>query len=192
MAFGHFGLASRVVMPLRAAELNVSPQQGGPMTYRHITTALMALAAALHASGALAQHSESTPAVHIIWMGGADCPPCVVWRREELPKLKASMEFARVKFTYVDKVVQSAVPPRFFLPEEVKRYKEKLDEASSGRRGSPQAAIIVNGEVYDYFHGTRSAEEFERMLAAIRMGREYPFKRCLKISTEWKRCEIAG
>ena len=51
---------------------------------------------------------------------------------------------------------------------------------------------MVNGVVYDYFHGTRTAEEFERMLVAIRTGGEYPFKRCVRASTQWRKCDVAG
>lgn len=106
--------------------------------------------------------------------------------------MKQSTEFARVRFSYVEKSIKSTVPLRLFLPEEVKQYKDKLDEASSRRQGSPQAAIMVNGEVYDYFHGTRTAEEFANMLVAIRSGSKYPFMRCVKMSTQWRQCEVAA
>lgn len=139
-----------------------------------------------------AQRSGGEPDVHIIWMGGADCPPCVAWRRDELPKLMTSTEFQRVKFTYVTKTIKSAVPIRFFLPDEIKPYKDKLDVASAGVTGSPQAAIMVNGEIYDYFRGVRTAKEFENMLGTIRTGGEYPFKRCIKVSSQWGKCDVEG
>ena len=141
---------------------------------------------------ARAQEAVVPSSVHFIWMGGNDCPPCVAWRQTELPKLQRSPEFSAIRFSYVTKAIRSPVPPSFFLPSEVKPYKDKLDFASSGRDGSPQAAVIVNGEVFDYFQGTRTAEEIESMLAAIRMGRPYPFDRCIKASTRWKTCEVRG
>ena len=152
--------------------------------------ALVALAALT--SQATSAQVSTEPQVHIIWMGGNDCPPCVAWRRDELPKLQRSPQFTASKFSYVPKTIKSSVPPSMFLPSEVKPYKEKLDYASSGKGGSPQAAILVNGEVFDYFHGTRSAEDFERMLVSVRTGAAYPFPRCLKVSSAWGKCEIAG
>jgi len=161
---------------------------------RLLVTVFAVLPACLLSSKAtLAQPlSGAAPVVHVIYMGGADCPPCVAWRMEELPKLKATREFPRVKFSFVEKVVRSPVPPRLFLPAEVRPFKEKLDYASSGRSGSPQVAIVVDGEVFDYFHGTRTAHEYSRMLAAILDGNEYPFKRCVKVSRQWRECEIPG
>ncbi|MBC7720288.1 MAG: hypothetical protein H7Z77_10945 [Chitinophagaceae bacterium] len=132
------------------------------------------------------------PSVQLVWMGGNDCPPCVAWRKDELPKLQKSEEFKGITFSYVSKVIRSTVPASFFLPAEVKPYKDKLDYASSGRGGSPQAALIVNGEVFDYFHKTRTASEIEAMLNAVRNNTKYPFERCLKASTEWGKCEIKG
>ena len=101
-----------------------------------------------------------------------------------MPKLENSPEFAAVKLSYVIKAVASPVPPSFFLPSEVRVYKDKLDFASSSCRGSPQTAILVNGEIFDYFQGIRTTEEYERMLAAIRTGVIYPFDRCTKVFLE--------
>lgn len=138
----------------------------------------------------IAQVSVPPPTVMLVWMGGNDCPPCVAWRKDELPKLQKSEEYKNITFSYVIKLIRSSVPASFFLPAEVKPYKDKLDYASSGRGGSPQAALIVNGEVFDYFHKTRSASDIETMLYAVRNNTKYPFVRCLKASTEWGRCEI--
>jgi hypothetical protein len=138
-----------------------------------------------------AQNVKSNPQIHLIWFGGDDCPPCVIWRRQELPKLQESAIFNGVKFSYVEKIVRSSVPPVDLLPAEVKTYKQKLDEASSGRSGSPQAAVMVNGQVYDYFHMGRFADDIELMIVSIRSGSPYPFKRCLKMSKDWGRCELA-
>lgn len=145
---------------------------------------------ALFASGSAS--SETAPMVQFVWMGGNDCPPCVAWRKDELPKLVASEEFKKVTFSYVVKSIRSSVPSSFFLPAEAKPFKDKLDLASSGRGGSPQAALIVNGEVFDYFHKTRSAIEIESMLFAVRTGTPYPFERCIKVSSQWGKCEVAG
>ena len=130
--------------------------------------------------------------IHMIYMGGNDCPPCVVWRSLELPKLQKSAAFKAITFSYVQKAIKSPVPSSFFLPDEVKPYKQKLDQASEGRSGSAQVAILVNGEVYDYYRGTRSAEEVEAMLLSIKSGGQYPFKTCLKFTGAFKTCSANG
>ena len=130
--------------------------------------------------------------IHFIWMGGNDCPPCVAWRAVELPKLQQSAEFKSVRFSYVIKTIKSTVPNKMFLPPEVAPLKEKLDEASGGRSGSPKAAFVVNGEVYDFFSGARTAEALQSMIRAIRDGTPYPFKRCLKVSPQSGKCELAA
>ena len=59
--------------------------------------------------------AQTPPKVHLIWMGGSDCPPCVNWRRFELPKLEKMAEFQEVTFSYVAKTIKSPVPASFFL-----------------------------------------------------------------------------
>ena len=127
--------------------------------------------------------------VLFVYMGGNDCPPCRVWRAIDLPKLQASPEFKFIEFAFVIKSVGASVPPTTFLPESVRPYKLLLDTASSGGPGSPQSAIIVDGKVFDYFHGTRSASEIEAMLRAIRTDAPYPQQRCAKMSSIGRACE---
>ncbi len=144
-------------------------------------------------ASALSQSGPAQPPeVHFIWMGGNDCPPCKVWRGIELPKLQASPEFQRIRYSYVTKTIGAAVPPKFFLPEEVRPYKDILDVAGAGGPGSPQAAVIVNGQVFDYFWGYRSAEDIVMMLNSIRTGSLYPFSRCIKMSRQGRSCEVRG
>ena len=140
---------------------------------------------------AAAQRTAKVPEIMMINMGGNDCPPCVAWRRTELPKLQATEAFAAIRYVHVEKVIQSAVPPRFFLPPEVKPFKDKLDIASGGNVGSPQVAILVNGEVYDYYWATPSAEVVEQMILSITSGSPYPRDRCIRRTSRW-RCETPG
>ena len=156
----------------------------------HLTALLLALAASPPAAGA---PSDGPPPrdVHMVYMGGNDCPPCVAWRKDELPKLQRTAAFKGIRFSHVDKSIRSAVPPSFFLPEEVRHYKAQLDAASGGNTGSPQTAILVNGKVYDYYFGSRSAADIEAMLLAIQDRTPYPWPRCVRRGARWS-CEDGG
>jgi hypothetical protein len=126
----------------------------------------------------LAVAGHIAPKIQMIYMGGNDCPPCVAWRGLELPKLEKTEAFKAIQYSFVTKGVRSGVPSSFFLPADVKPHKDKLEEAGAGNTGSAQTAILVNGEIFDYYFGTRSALEIEERLAAIHAGGRYPFTRC--------------
>ncbi len=159
---------------------------------RFLRDCLLALAAMGFVLLASARTLPRPATVQFVWMGGNDCPPCVAWRAQQLPKLEKTEIFESITFSYVPKTIKSSVPPRFFLPESVKPLKDKLDAASSGRTGSPQAAVVVNGEVFDYFFGARSAEDIEEMLRAARDGTRYPFPRCVKLLAGGRGCAVTG
>ena len=134
------------------------------------------------AQSAATVQAVSKPRVHLVVMGGNDCPPCVAWRQFELPKLQKTEVFNAVTFDYVTKGIRSSVPSSIFLPANVKPYKELLDIANAGNPGSPQVALLVDGKVYDYYFGTRTAEVVEKMLLAASNGTPYPMeKRCLEL-----------
>ena len=122
--------------------------------------------------------------VHVVYMGGNDCPPCVAWRQSELPLLKEMDVWKTVKFSYVTKSVRSSVPPVAMLPVEVRPYKEILDAASGGNTGSPQIAFIVNGVVFDYFFGGPTALEIETRILAAQQGKGYG-RRCTQRGPRW-------
>lgn len=134
-------------------------------------------------AASLAQAGDAPVDIHLVYMGGNDCPPCVAWRRSELPQLERKPVFAQIRFSYVTKAVRSSVPPAIFLPPEVKPLKAALDQANGGHTGSPQTALLVNGKVYDYYRGTRSADQIERMLLAVRDRTPYPFAACARLGT---------
>ena len=66
----------------------------------HVFLVLLALPA-------LAQTPPAQPDIHLVWMGGDDCPPCKAWRTSELPQLLAAPEFKGVRFSYVSKTIRS-------------------------------------------------------------------------------------
>lgn len=119
--------------------------------------------------------------VHMVYMGSSDCPPCSFWMAHDLPRLRAEADFRAIRYSKVEKVIKSPVPPLAFLPDEVKPIKARLDHASSGAHGSAQVAILVDQEIFDYYLGTRTAEQVLAMLQALRTGAPYPYARCLKI-----------
>jgi hypothetical protein len=159
---------------------------------RFITLIAVVLLAAFWPARVGATDAGPRKDIHLIWMGGNDCPPCVTWRALELPKLQQSAEFKGIRFSYVVKGIRSPVPSRAFLPPEVAPLKEMLDEASGGRAGSPKGALVVDGRIHDFFQGTRSAAEIIAMITAVRAGTPYPFKRCLKASAVSRKCERAA
>ncbi len=147
---------------------------------RRIFTTLACLGLLLSVSLPSSADVQVGNRIHVIYMGGNDCPPCVFWRAREFPKLAASEVFKRVRFTHVEKVINSTVPPRLFLPSEVKPLKDKLDAAANGIIGSPHTVIVVDGEVFDYKFGSYIASEFEERLVAIESGQTYPYPRCVR------------
>ena len=149
------------------------------------------LSALLLASPVFAREPIAPDRIRFIHMGGNDCPPCRAWRAVELPKLQQSPTFRSVRYSYVTKAVGSPVPPEAFLPDEVKPLKSKLDYASGGRNGSPHQVIVVDGEVFDYWFGDKSAEQIEAALAALVDGTKYPHRRCIKrTGLKDRSCEV--
>lgn len=152
------------------------------------------LSSAVLAASFMASAVQAAPAIHIVYMGGPDCPYCVEWTRTELPKLRKTQAFQSIQFSSVTKLIRSPVPLSVFLPAEVKPYKDKLDKASGGLSGSPHFAVLVDGQIHDYFLGTRPAETFEKMIVSIQTGAPYPADepRCLQLGKKWDQCAVLG
>lgn len=131
-----------------------------------------------------AQTTVEKPSIHLIVMGGDDCPPCRAWKLFELPKLQSTNAFRGIVFSYVHKWIRASIPPVEDLPSEVQPHKAQLDKASGGFWGSPQTALIVNGNVYDYYWGTRDAKTVTHMIQSIQTGAPYPFKACIKLAAD--------
>ena len=84
--------------------------------------------------------------------------------------------------------IRASVPPAAQLPPEVRPLKDALDRASGGRSGSPQAALVVNGQVYDYYVSARPAETVLEMIGAVRGEWRYPLPRCLQMAPKGRQC----
>ncbi len=98
--------------------------------------------------------------------------------------------FKSITFSHVQKSIGSTVPPAWTMPSEVRPYKDQLDAASGGMGGSAQVAILVDGKLYDYYFGSRSAQQVEQMILSIRNKTPYPFERCLK--RDGRKCAVKG
>jgi hypothetical protein len=160
---------------------------------RSVWLAGIALASLFPTFAQAAKPAPATLVIDIVHMGGNDCPPCVEWRRTELPKLQAAPEFKTIRFTHVTKSVRSAVPPALFFPSEVKHLQPVLKEASNGISGSPQQAILVNGKVVDYWFGAGKgeADKLVAMVRAIQAGKTLPRPTCQKLKTS-SSCQTPG
>jgi hypothetical protein len=150
---------------------------------------LIATTLLLPAAAAFAQQAPATPMqIDLVAFGGNDCPPCMLWRGLELPKLQAMPEYKLLRYTHVTKSIQSPVPAAFFFPSEIRHLQPVLKEASNGYSGSPHQAILVNGKVVDYWFGTGSGKSDAHAIAAvvraIHDGTPMPRKTCLKLKTQ--------
>ena len=154
-------------------------------SFRNARRMAPALVLAFAAIPAAAQPAKPAPVIDIVHMGGNDCPPCVEWRRTELPKLEAAPEFKAIRFTHVIKTIKSPVPPALFFPGEIKHLQPALKEASNGINGSPQQAILVDGKVVDYWFGggKGDAAQLTKMVRAIQEGKPFPRATCQQLKS---------
>lgn len=146
----------------------------------------MAMAAvALWATSVLGQQAPEPIRIDVVHLGGNDCPPCVLWRAIELPKLKAMPEWHLIRFHHVTKAIQAPVPPAFFFPAETKHLQPALKEAANGWSGSPQQAILVNGKVVDYWYGSSKgdAQTIAAIVRALHEGKPPPREPCAQLDT---------
>lgn len=127
----------------------------------------------------------SAKKVEFVAMGGNDCPPCVVWRAVELPKLQALPEWKMMNYHYVTKAIQTPVPSAAFFPAESRHLQPVLAEASNGWSGSPHQAIVVDGKVVDYWTGTYkgAAPDIAALVRAIHEGKPLPRATCAQLDT---------
>jgi|688.fasta_scaffold907051_1 hypothetical protein len=139
----------------------------------------VALNASVSSFAQIAPSKDKPPEIMLLHMGGADCPPCTAWRAAELPKFQAMDVSKKIKFYKVNKSLPSSVPPKFWLHDDLKPLKDELDRASGGQRGSAQTIIVVDGKVFDYIHGSHSADDLKIIFESLLAGKESPFPRCV-------------
>jgi hypothetical protein len=155
------------------------------MKHRLFRAAVLALWAAVPGVFAQQAGGSGNTRIEFVHMGGNDCPPCVVWRAMELPKLQAMPEWQWIRYHYVTKSIQSPVPSAFFFPSDAKHLQPALKDASNGWSGSPHQAILVDGKVVDYWYGTArgDAQALAAVIRAIHEGRPLPRAACQQLDT---------
>lgn len=104
-----------------------------------------------------AQNTVNT-GIDLVYFGGPDCPFCRGWETFDLPKLKDSALFKRVRFTKVAKTIKSPVPSAFWFPDEIKDLRDPIAEKLQGS-GSPMFAILNNKQVVASWKGTKKSPE---------------------------------
>ena len=84
------------------------------------------------------------PRIDFVYLGGPDCPYCRAWEAFDLPKLKASPSFQKVRFIHVAKKIDAPVPSSAEFPADSQNLREPIAEKLKGG-GSPMFAILADG-----------------------------------------------
>lgn len=108
------------------------------------TMSLAILPAARADGGAIAVRKDSV--IDVVYMGDRDCPPCVAWKRVDLPKLQATAWFPHIRFTEIKKPIPEPVPAADKLPEHLRPMHEELVRIINRPKGSPMFALLVDGK----------------------------------------------
>ncbi|MBI3715944.1 MAG: hypothetical protein HY255_08135 [Betaproteobacteria bacterium] len=84
--------------------------------------------------------------IDVVYMGDKDCPPCVAWKKVDLPKLQAEAWFPVIRFTEIKKPIGDPVPAADQLPEHLRPMQQELVRIINRPRGSPMFALLVDGK----------------------------------------------
>ena len=104
----------------------------------------------------------ASPGVHIVYVGGWDCPYCTTWKNQYKAAWIASPQFARVRcWTEIDiPHLRDAYQERYW-PGELGPIREQLPRKS----GTPRFVVVHDGKVVSNEFGV---SKWERSLAVIR------------------------
>jgi hypothetical protein len=85
----------------------------------------------------------TTPDIHVVYVGGWDCPYCIVWKNEYKANWIASETFKKVRWTEVDPPhLREAYQERYWQGELV-AIREQLPKKS----GTPRFVVVRDGKV---------------------------------------------
>lgn len=105
---------------------------------------MVALPAMLASGG-----TRAASRIELVHVGARECPYCTVWRRRDLPALKASPMFARMSFTEIEpRRIRDACIPRSW-PQRLQPILQSLPLPD----GTPRFLILRDGVLYASFLG---------------------------------------
>ncbi len=105
--------------------------------------------------------------IDVVYMGDKDCPPCVEWKLNSLPKLKAAPYFPQIRFTEIKKPIADPVPPADQLPDYLRPMQPELVRIINRPKGSPMFALLVDGKAIAGGWGREAYYEFRPQLEEL-------------------------
>jgi len=132
------------------------PFRGSPMPTRRIlltlAPALLAAACAETRGAGEAARRAAHRGVTFVYVGADDCPPCLTWRKTELPKFEASPLRRDVDFHAIFAARWSYVADPYYWPAELAWLRADAEL----KRGAPQFVVARDGKVLLRSFGTAS------------------------------------
>ncbi|MBS0548345.1 MAG: hypothetical protein JSR24_11385 [Proteobacteria bacterium] len=112
-------------------------------------------------AGLSGQALAATPNVHIVYVGGWDCPYCTTWKNQYKAAWVASPEFAHVRWTEVDVPhLRDAYRPQYWQGD-LAPILEQLPRKS----GTPRFLVVRDGKVVSNEFGV---SKWENSVVVIR------------------------
>ena len=95
------------------------------------------------ATTSLAPAAYAAGSVHVIYVGGWDCPYCTTWKNRYKADWVASAEFKRVKWTEIDPPKLREAYQERYWPGELKAVLDQIPRKS----GTPRFLIVADGKL---------------------------------------------
>jgi len=124
-------------------------------TRRHLllsTPALLLAACAQTPDPTVAAAKAAHHGVTFVYIGADDCPPCLTWRKRELPKWEASATRQKVESRQILAAHYSYVSDPYYWPADLLWIKDDTQLT----RGAPQYVVAKDGKVLLRTFGTGS------------------------------------
>ena len=105
--------------------------------------------------------AHAAPDVEVVYVGGWDCPYCVMWQNKYKAQWLASPEFKQVTWTEVDVPhLREAYQERYW-PGDLKAVLDQIPRKS----GTPRFLIVAKGKLV---FNAAGADQWERTMRALR------------------------
>lgn len=113
--------------------------------------------------------SAQTSANHeivFVYFGSEACGFCRQWETTDLPILKTSPTFQKVRFSRVEMSVTSGIPETGKFPPDIRHLHDPIAVALSGA-GAPMYAVLSDGKVVSAWRG--ASKRPDEILALLRL-----------------------